>query len=63
MTSVIVGLSTCGIAAGAEDTFRALEEKVAALGAAPSLGRTGCIGMCYQEPLVEIRRDGGPRYL
>ena len=63
MTSVIVGLSTCGIAAGAEDTFRALEEKVAAVGAAPSLGRTGCIGMCYQEPLVEIRRDGGPRYL
>jgi len=63
VTSVIVGLSTCGIAAGAEDTFRALEEKVAALGAAPSLGRTGCIGMCYQEPLVEIRRDGGPRYL
>ena len=63
MTSVIVGLSTCGIAAGAEDTFRALEEKVAAVGAAPSLGRTGCIGMCHQEPLVEIRRDGGPRYL
>ena len=28
MTRVTVGLSTCGIAAGAEDTFRALETKL-----------------------------------
>ena len=63
MTSVVVGLSTCGIAAGAEDTFRALEKKVATLAEAPAIGRTGCIGMCYQEPLVEIKQDGGPRYL
>jgi NADH-quinone oxidoreductase subunit F len=63
MTSVIVGLSTCGIAAGAEETYKALEKKLPALGPEVSLQRTGCIGMCYQEPLVEIRSDDGRRYL
>ncbi|MBP7148822.1 MAG: NADH-quinone oxidoreductase subunit NuoF [Acidobacteria bacterium] len=61
MSRVIVGLSTCGIAAGAEDTFRALAEQLAAH-PEHQLGRTGCIGMCYQEPLVEVR-DDGRRYL
>jgi NADH-quinone oxidoreductase subunit F len=63
MTRVTVGYSTCGIAAGAEDTFKALEAKLAALPEAPELTRTGCVGMCYQEPLVEISNGDGVRYL
>jgi NADH-quinone oxidoreductase subunit F len=63
MTRVTVGLSTCGIAAGAEDTYRALETKLAAMADAPELTRTGCVGMCYQEPLVEISNGDGERYL
>ena len=63
MTRVSVGLSTCGIAAGAEDTYRALETKLAALAAPAQLTRTGCVGMCYQEPLVEISNGDGERYL
>jgi NADH-quinone oxidoreductase subunit F len=63
MTRVTVGLSTCGIAAGAEDTYRALEAKLAALPGGPELTRTGCVGMCYQEPLVEISNGDGERYL
>jgi len=63
MTRVTVGLSTCGIAAGAEETFTALETKLAGLPDAPELQRTGCVGMCYQEPLVEISNDDGVRYL
>ncbi len=63
MTRVTVGLSTCGIAAGAEDTYKALEAKLAALPDAPELTRTGCVGMCYQEPLVEISNGDGERYL
>jgi NADH-quinone oxidoreductase subunit F len=63
MTRVTVGLSTCGIAAGAEETFTALETKLAGLPDAPELQRTGCVGMCYQEPLVEIRNGDGVRYL
>ncbi len=62
MTRLIVGLGTCGIAAGAEETFRSLAAKLAGR---PGLevGRTGCIGMCYQEPLVEVRNADGARYL
>jgi NADH-quinone oxidoreductase subunit F len=62
MTRVTVGLSTCGIAAGAEDTFRALETRLAGQ-ADVELTRTGCVGMCYQEPLVEISNGDGARYL
>jgi len=62
VTRLTVGLGTCGIAAGAEETFRSLEAKAAGR---PGLQvvRTGCIGMCYQEPLVEVRTRDGARHL
>ena len=63
MMRVSVGLSTCGIAAGAEDTYRALESRLAAMAGAPALTRTGCVGMCYQEPLVEVADETGARYV
>ncbi|HOW25173.1 MAG TPA: NADH-quinone oxidoreductase subunit NuoF [Bacteroidales bacterium] len=51
---VIVGLGSCGIAAGAGKTY----EKIQALRQAENLDfdlkKTSCIGMCYREPLVEI---------
>ena len=59
---ILVGLGTCGIAAGAEETYRALLEKFES-GALPHpVEKTGCIGMCYREPLVEVRADDGARY-
>ena len=63
MTRVTVGLSTCGIAAGAEETYRALEARLPALAGPATLARTGCVGMCYQEPLVEISSGEGERHL
>jgi NADH-quinone oxidoreductase subunit F len=63
MTRVTVGYSTCGIAAGAEDTYKALEAKLATLAEPAELLRTGCVGMCFQEPLVEIGSGDGVRYL
>ncbi len=59
---ILVGLGTCGIAAGAEETFRALEEKLPSVNGAVRLEKTGCIGMCYREPLVEIRDAAGARF-
>ncbi len=51
---VIVGLGSCGIAAGANKTY----DKIAALKKAENLNfelkKTSCVGMCYREPLVEI---------
>ncbi len=63
MTRVLVGLGTCGIAAGAEETLRAVTAKLAAAPDGVELARAGCIGMCYREPLVEIRHDDGARFL
>jgi NADH-quinone oxidoreductase subunit F len=56
---IMVGLGTCGIAAGAEETYRALSDKAGNGGPRFELGRTGCIGMCYREPLVEVLDDEG----
>ncbi len=51
---VIVGLGSCGIAAGANKTYK----KIKAFGEAENidfeLKKTSCIGMCFREPLVEI---------
>jgi NADH-quinone oxidoreductase subunit F len=58
---VLVGLGTCGIAAGAEKTYEALTAKAAAAGVRVDIEKTGCIGMCYREPLVEVRADDGSR--
>lgn len=59
MTQVIVGLGSCGVAAGANKTY----EKIKALNDAEKLGfelkKTSCVGMCYREPLVEIIDETG----
>ena len=59
-TRVVVGMATCGIAAGARPVLAALVEKVAEanLGATVKVSQTGCIGMCKLEPIVEVFEDG-----
>lgn len=58
-TKVIVGLGSCGIAAGAKKVY----DKIKALKDAEELNfelkKTSCIGMCYREPLVEIIDENG----
>ena len=52
---VIVGMGTCGIAAGAKDTFTALVDTLAEKGITNVLIRqTGCMGLCHSEPTVEV---------
>jgi len=52
---VIVGMGTCGIAAGAKDTFSALIDTLSEKGLTNVLIRqTGCMGMCHSEPTVEV---------
>ena len=58
---VIVGMGTCGIAAGASKTYRALEDELAKQGQSVSLRTCGCLGMCHAEPLVEVCIEGLPR--
>jgi len=58
-TKVIVGLGSCGIAAGASKTYSRLEAILAEGKMDFELARTSCIGMCYKEPLVEIQDSKG----
>ncbi len=54
MCTILVGMSTCGMSAGAKETYKKLETLVDE-NASNDLTITGCIGMCFREPLVEIR--------
>ena len=51
---VKIGLGSCGMAAGARQTQAALDEALAAAGSTLRSERTGCIGLCFAEPLVEV---------
>ncbi len=57
---VVVGLATCGIAAGARPVLRALVDgvKEAGLSDRVSVKQSGCIGICQYEPIVEVHQPG-----
>ena len=59
-TRVVVGMATCGIAAGARPVLNTFVEKVseAGLGEKVTVSQTGCIGVCQYEPVVEIFEAG-----
>ena len=58
---VIVGMGTCGIAAGAKDTFTALLAALNEKNLTNVLVRqTGCMGLCHSEPTVEVVCPGMP---
>lgn len=61
-TRVVVGMATCGIAAGARPVLSAFVEEVAKekLGGIV-VGQTGCIGICQYEPVVEIFEPDKPK--
>ena len=58
---IIIGMGTCGIAAGARDTYQAVAAELQARGVDARLFGVGCIGMCSREPLVDIDREGAGR--
>lgn len=60
-TRIIVGMGTCGIAAGARDVMAALLEEINNRNLQVKVTQTGCIGMCEQEPLVDVQRPGEQR--
>ncbi|MBQ1951197.1 MAG: (2Fe-2S) ferredoxin domain-containing protein [Clostridia bacterium] len=57
---VVVGMATCGIAAGARPVLNAFVEQVNEQGLAGSVTvtQTGCIGICQYEPVVEVFEAG-----
>lgn len=59
MVKLVVGLGSCGIAAGGNKIVQAIEDEIAKRGLDVELEKTGCIGMCYLEPIVDVIDDKG----
>ena len=57
---IVVGMATCGIAAGARPVLNAFVEQVAnkGLSSTVTVSQTGCIGICQYEPVVEVYKGG-----
>lgn len=65
-TRVVVGMATCGIAAGARPVLTTFSDMVQELNLKDvSVTQTGCIGLCQYEPIVEITtpKDGKVTYI
>ena len=62
-TRIVVGMATCGIAAGARPVLNAFVESVseAGLGDSVIVTQTGCIGICQYEPVVEVYTEGAEK--
>lgn len=58
---VVVGMATCGIAAGARPVLNALVEESAKSDYNCTITQTGCIGMCTLEPIVEVYNKNGEK--
>jgi NADH-quinone oxidoreductase subunit F len=56
---IIVGLGSCGIAAGAGKVYDKLKDIIEVENLDVELKQTSCVGMCYKEPLVEIIDENG----
>jgi NADH-quinone oxidoreductase subunit F len=56
---VIVGLGSCGIAAGAGKVYEKIRALKEVEGLDFELKKTSCVGMCYREPLVEVIDESG----
>ena len=60
-TKIMVGMATCGLAAGAGEVWLALVKEVKKKKIDVVVSKTGCIGLCQHEPLVDILKPGYPR--
>ncbi|HOE26664.1 MAG TPA: NADH-ubiquinone oxidoreductase-F iron-sulfur binding region domain-containing protein [bacterium] len=60
---ITVGLSSCGIAAGAEAVANAFRREIVARGLDAAVEITGCVGMCHREVLAEVAPAGGGTFL
>ena len=58
---IVVGMGTCGIAAGSMKTYKAIEEMLCERDAGSiTLKQSGCMGLCHSEPTVEVSVPGMP---
>lgn len=58
LVQIKVAMATCGIASGAREVMNALLEKVEKEKVPAVITQTGCMGYCYAEPTVEVKKPG-----
>jgi NADH-quinone oxidoreductase subunit F len=56
---ITVGMNSCGMAAGAQETYDALKKELSARKLDIRIKVVGCAGMCYREPLIDVVTDSG----
>lgn len=60
-TIITLGMGTCGLAAGAGETYQALLRELEKRNLSVVVRSVGCIGMCVMEPLLDVQLPGQPR--
>lgn len=61
---IIIGMGTCGIAAGAKDAFDAFLDELGSHDIKDTrITQTGCMGLCFSEPTVEVAVPDMPRVI
>jgi NADH-quinone oxidoreductase subunit F len=58
---IFIGMATCGEAAGALSVYQSIENALVRNCIKACIHKTGCLGMCYCEPMVDIIKPGQPR--
>jgi len=61
--TIKVGMSTCGLGAGAQEIYDYLKTEVEQKKLPITVKKVGCLGMCFAEPLVEVDVTGTPHVL
>lgn len=60
-TKIIIGMGTCGIAAGSQGVYEAVVKELEKRSIKATVVSTGCIGMCVREPLIDVKLPGKDR--
>jgi NADH-quinone oxidoreductase subunit F len=63
MKTIKVGLGTCGVSAGGEKTYEAVKHEIEKRNIQAIVKETGCNGMCYREPLLEVIDEAHKSYM
>ncbi len=55
-----IGMGTCGKAAGADEVYTSAKKTLNQMNLLGRVMQVGCIGTCYLEPMMAVRKPGGP---
>lgn len=58
-TKITVGMASCGLASGADKVFKTICDTVKNTGLSVKVSKTGCVGICQKEPIVDVVYEDG----